>query len=94
VQIIDLLDRVTNQTKTFKNGGSTVVEHLSHHPKVKGLSSATATDTGRYKMAKKVYKDSSDQLIKSREPLETAEYIQSYLKLGSIILHISVLCLQ
>jgi hypothetical protein len=34
------------------NSGSTVVEHSPHHPKVEGLSPATAADTGRDKMAK------------------------------------------
>ncbi len=33
--------------------GSTMVEHLSHHPKVKGASPATAAGTGREKMAKR-----------------------------------------
>jgi hypothetical protein len=30
-------------------GGSTVVEHLPHHPRVKGLSLAISADTGRDK---------------------------------------------
>ncbi len=31
------------QFENLAKGGSTVVEHLPHHPKVKGLSSASAT---------------------------------------------------
>jgi hypothetical protein len=34
--------------------GSTVVEHLPHHPRVEGLSLATA-GTGTEKMAKNVF---------------------------------------
>ncbi len=34
-------------------GTSKVVEHLPHHPKVKGLSPATHVYTGIEKMAKK-----------------------------------------
>jgi hypothetical protein len=36
------------------SGGSTVVEHLPRHPKVKGSSSAAASGIGRKKMGKSV----------------------------------------
>jgi hypothetical protein len=35
----------------YANGGSTVVEHTSHPPKVKGLSPVTASGPGNEKMA-------------------------------------------
>ncbi len=34
-------------------GSIMVVEHLPHHPKVEGLSAATAADTGRDKIGEK-----------------------------------------
>ena len=35
------------------SGGSTVVNHMAHHPKVKGLSPATVADSGRGNMVKR-----------------------------------------
>ncbi len=35
---------------TGVNGGSTVVEHLPRHPKVKGLGPASGSGPGREKM--------------------------------------------
>ncbi len=44
---------MVNKVLWMTRGGSTVVDHSSHHQKVKGLSPADATGTGRKKLAKK-----------------------------------------
>jgi hypothetical protein len=45
--------KVTKLVIDLAKGSSMVVEHLPRHPKVEGLSAATAADTGRDKIGEK-----------------------------------------
>jgi hypothetical protein len=47
-----------------------VVEHSPHHPKGEGLSPVAATDTRRYKMAKKSFEGHSDSTVVENIPHE------------------------
>jgi hypothetical protein len=51
------------KSETFTSCGSTLVEHLPHHPKVKGSSPVNYAETGRDIIVKKSLEHNSSLIV-------------------------------